>query len=101
MDNRLTLLFEVLHKKEIFFRFENDEEGFYLSIIDRQHYPRIWADNFQDAPKGIIAESVENVINRTVLAEKDWELRLFGKTIEDLLLELQSFIKELDNIKQP
>lgn len=82
-------ILKVLHDREIFFRFENDEEGYYLSIIDRQQYPRIWADNDKNCKTKIIAETIEHVIDKTVLAEKDWEERFFGKTIRELIIDCQ------------
>ena len=54
-------IFNWLHQKEVFFRFENNEDGFYLSIIDRKTYPRVWADNFQDNKIEVIAESADNI----------------------------------------
>ena len=81
-----------LRRKDYFFRLENDETGYYLSIIDRKIYPRLWADNFQDNQECIICESADNMINRTVLAEKDWLVRFFGDTIDECISELHSWI---------
>lgn len=82
----LELTLSLFHQRDVFFRFENDEEGFYLSIIDRKKYPRVWVDNDKEGTE-IIAETVDNIINRTIPAEKDWEERFFGKTINDCLAE--------------
>lgn len=74
------------------FRLENDEEGFYFSIIDRQVYPRIWADNFCDGKNIIIAETPENILNRTVLIGKDWITRFFGTTLLEVLTKADEHI---------
>jgi len=76
-----------LHNGEYHFRFEDDESGFYLSIIDRKVYPRVWADNFQDGKIEIIAETSDNILNRTVLAEKDWSERWFGESVDECLYQ--------------
>lgn len=82
-----------LRKKEIFFRLEDDEEGFHLSIINRQVYPRVWADNFADGKIEVIAESAENILNRTVaISEKDWNERFFGETLEEVFSELDKWM---------
>lgn len=74
-----------LHKAGYHFRLEDDEEGYYLSIINRQVYPRIWADNFHGDEEKIIAETTDSLLNRTVLAEKDWSERWFGESINECL----------------
>lgn len=80
-------LFNLLKGKD--FRLENDDDGFYLSIVDRSKYPRVWIDNAIDNPQKMIAESVEHIEQRTnPFLEKDWSVRYFGKTIEDLILQL-------------
>jgi len=76
-----------LHNAEYHFRFEDDESGFYLSIINRKVYPRVWADNFQDGQIEIIAETSDNILNRTVLAEKDWSERWFGESVDECLYQ--------------
>lgn len=76
-----------LHNAEYFFRLEDDDNGFYLSIITRKVYPRVWADNFQDGLVKIIAETSDNILNRTVLAEKDWQERWFGESIDECLFQ--------------
>jgi hypothetical protein len=76
-----------LHNAEYFFRLEGDDNGFYLSIITRKVYPRVWADNFQDGLVEIIAETSDNILNRTVLAEKDWQERWFGESIDECLYQ--------------
>lgn len=88
MDTLQGNILEVLREKEIYFRLESDEDGFYLSIIDRKVYPRIWADKFQDGKIEIIAESVDNIINKTILAEKDWSERFTGETINDCIQQV-------------
>lgn len=94
MSISLSFLLSTLHSKEIFFRLENDEEGFYLSIIDRGKYPRIWADNDKSGHMEIITESVDNLIAKTVVGEKDWTARLFGTTIEELMEAFDKWHKE-------
>ena len=74
-----------LHNAEWHFRLEDDEEGFYLSIINRQVYPRIWSDNFQDNEDKIICESPESLLERTVMSGKDWSERWFGESIDECL----------------
>jgi len=76
-----------LHNASCHFRLEDDEEGFYLSIIDRKVYPRIWADNFQGNEEKIIAETTDSLLNRTVLAERDWSERWFGESVDECLYQ--------------
>ena len=83
-----------LHKAEYYFRLEDDEEGYYLSIINRQVYPRIWADNFQGNEEKIIAETTDNLLNRTVLAEKDWSERWFGESIDECLYRAYEWMSD-------
>lgn len=90
MEDKLQELLEVMNKSETFFRLENDENGFYLSIIDRQKYPRIWADNLNDSSE-IIAESAENLLNRYTTGGRDWSERFFGENIGDLLPKLAKY----------
>jgi hypothetical protein len=87
----LTELFERLHYHEVCFRFENDDDGYYLTIIDRSKYPRLWVDNFNDRQEAVIAESIDNLINKTILTEVDWQVRLFGETIEGCIAEFQKW----------
>lgn len=94
MSTNLSFLLNDLHSKEVFFRFENDEEGYYLSIIDRQKYPRIWADNMEDGTVEVLAETTDHLINRTVVGGPDWTVRLFGETIEKLMEEFDKWHKE-------
>jgi hypothetical protein len=94
MSTTLSFLLNSLHELEMFFRLENDEEGFYLSIIDRSKYPRVWSDNFQDGTVEIIAETTDHMINRTISSEKDWKVRLYGKTIDELMTEYNKWDSE-------
>jgi hypothetical protein len=88
----LELTLSLLHQREVFFRFENDEEGYYLSIIDRKKYPRVWFDNAKDGDV-VIAETPENIINKVIPSEKDWEQRFFGKTIDECMDEFNKWDK--------
>jgi len=90
----LDTLFELLNKREVFFRFENDEDGYHLSIIDRQIYPRIWADNSRDSKESIIAETPDNILEKAMIGGKDWTVRLFGKTIQDCIDEFNKWDKQ-------
>jgi hypothetical protein len=84
-------LFASLADKEMYMRLENDEEGYYLSVIDRSHYPRVWADNFQ-VQQSFIAETTDHLIERTVLAENDWLVRCTGKTIDEVVDECENWL---------
>ena len=84
--------FDEIHKMGYHFRFEDDEEGFYLSIINREEYPRIWVDNFAAGKNDIISETPDHVLERSVLAEKDWSERFFGETIDDCLYKLNKWM---------
>lgn len=55
-------ILETLHEKELHFRLEDDEEGYYLSIIDRKKYPRVRVDN--------MAEGVEMIIRNCLSGQK-------------------------------
>jgi hypothetical protein len=90
----LELLLTLFHKRDIFFRLENDEDGYYLSIIDRGCYPRIWVDKFQEDQPAVIAQTVDNLINKNILAEKDWRTRFHGETIEECIEEFNKWDKE-------
>jgi hypothetical protein len=85
-------LIGLLHGKDLHFRLEDDENGFYLSIIDRSKYPRVWADNFQSQQSFIVAETVENIINKTVLAENDWLVRCEGETLDECVEECYNWL---------
>jgi len=94
MITDLISILNILHQKDIHFRLENDEEGFYLSIIDREIYPRIWADNYHDNRNKIFAETTENLLNRTVLAGKDWSVRFYGDSVDKVFFKCYEFLKE-------
>lgn len=81
----MQIFLEALHKIDCHFRLEDDEEGFILSIIDRKEYPRVWADNYQDGMIKVIAETTENIINKTILAGKDWVERFHGITLNECI----------------
>ena len=84
---------ERLHKAEIFFRMEDAEEGYYISIINRQIYPRVWVDNFANEDVEVICESAENILNRTVAkSEKDWSERFFGETIDEVVKKVNDWM---------
>jgi hypothetical protein len=84
-------LFKKLHYHETCFRFENDDDGYWLTIIDRSKYPRLWVDNFHDRQEAVIAESIDNLIEKTMLTEKDWQVRFFGETIEECIAEYEKW----------
>lgn len=84
-------LFNSLQAKEVFFRLENDDEGFCLSIIDRSKYPRVWIDNFHDRQVEVIAETVDNIINKTIFTEKDWQARFTCTTIDECIIEFEKW----------
>lgn len=84
-------LFAALADKEMYMRLENDEEGYYLSVIDRSRYPRVWADNFQ-TQQSFIAETTDHLIERTVLAENDWLVRCSGKAIDEVVDECENWL---------
>lgn len=89
----LTLLvnfFNKCKKEEVYFRFENDEDGYYLCIINRQVFPRVWADNLNDSAT-IISESEESLINRTVLGEIDWKHRFSGTSLQDCINQFNDY----------
>lgn len=84
-----------LHKNGTFFRVEDDEDGYYISIINRQIYPRVWADIFANGDTKVIAETAENILNRTVaISEKDWSERFFGETIEEALNKVKASLNK-------
>jgi hypothetical protein len=88
---KLDELFTHLHYHETCFRFENDDDGYWLTIIDRSKYPRLWVDNFHDRQEAVIAESIDNLINKTILTEIDWQIRFFGETIEECINEYEKW----------
>jgi len=88
---KINQLFAALAAKEMYMRLENDEEGYYLSVIDRARYPRVWADNFQ-SQQSFIAETTGHLIERTVLAENDWLVRCTGKTIDEVVEECENWL---------
>jgi hypothetical protein len=89
----LDKLLAALHTNEIFHRLENDEEGFYLSIINRQVFPRVWADTQNDGQFEVLAESTEHLLERTVLHSKDWQARFSSETIEGLIPQVIEWTK--------
>lgn len=92
---QLTELLIRLNKIDCFFRIENDEEGYYFSIIDRGEYPRIWADNFQGGKVGIIAETPDNILNKTILSGMDWKQRWHGENIEQIIPQVVEWIEKI------
>jgi hypothetical protein len=82
----------LLHSKDLHFRLEDDENGFYISIIDRSKYPRVWIDNFQKRQTVVVAETVDHVINKTILADNDWLARFEGETLDECLLECRNWL---------
>lgn len=68
-----------LNNREIFFRIENNDDGFWITHIDRSMFPRIWMDNAVDGRVTIIVESDEHMLQRnSPLPEKDWKQRVFN-----------------------
>lgn len=89
-------LFEKLHEKEIFFRFENDEFGFYISIIDRMSYPRVWVDNDNSRLCGkILTESTESNVKKSTMPGVDWEERFHSETIDGLIEQVEGYLTYL------
>jgi hypothetical protein len=84
---------ESLHANEMFFRLEDDEQGYYLSLIDRQYYPRVTADNLNDGYK-IVMENTNNLLERTMIGGKDWIIRFTGETIEDVFNQLNEYLEK-------
>lgn len=69
-------------------RIENEVETkeVYLTIIDREKYPRLWIDNDNADEAKIISESVENILLKSnPFLEKDWKIRFVGYSIEDCI----------------
>lgn len=89
-------IFTFLNDREIFFRFENDEDGYYLSIIDRKQYPRVWADKMREGKVEMLAETTDSLISRTTIGDKDWTHRFDDQTIEGLV----KFIIDSDFFKK-
>lgn len=85
-------LLVLLHAKDLHFRLEDDENGFYLSIIDRSKYPRVWVDNFQSKQSFIVAETVDHVIEKTILADNDWLVRCTGDTLDEVADECYDWL---------
>lgn len=87
-------LINELNKKEFYLRIENDEEGYYLSVIDRKVYPRVWVDNFKNDKDKIITESTEHLIQRSISgSDKDWIVRFNGKQLQECIEECFKWIK--------
>jgi len=75
-----------LEDSDAAYRFEYDDSGYHLSIIDRKSYPRVWVDNSNDEHYQIIAESPENFLQRELPSlEKDWYKRFSADTIDELI----------------
>ena len=76
-------------------RVENECEtgDVYLSIIDRQQYPRLWIDNDSEN-SNIIAETTENMLLRNnPFLEKDWRLRFCGDSITECLNQYNEYLE--------
>lgn len=77
-----------------FFRFENDDENkFAFSIIDRQQYPRVWADNFEAMEHVIVEESDMHAIDRIIMSNNDWLVRFYGD-IDFVLNGITNWVEE-------
>lgn len=92
--SKLTTIIEALHKNDYFFRFENSEEMYVFSIINRQVYPRIWGDLEKSGDFKIITETTESLLNRLIPSEVDWEARFTSSSLELLLQEVETYIIE-------
>lgn len=87
------LMIQLLTERHEFYRLENDDNGFYLSIIDRSQrdiYPRVWADNSRDGSV-VIAQSKEAFLNDNFLSSKDWSARFFGENIIELSIKVYDY----------
>ncbi len=91
-DLRLSNILKQLRIMYVFYRLENDEEGFYFSIIDRQVYPRLWQDKRMEDGVTMIAETEEHLLKSLSYTDKDWSDRMFAETMEDLLPLIQIYI---------
>lgn len=68
-------------------RLENEHgEMFYLTIVDRSKYPRLWIDNFTDNEFTVIEESTNHLLARNnPMLEKDWIIRFEGVDFHSLV----------------
>jgi len=82
----LIKIFTYLQNTDRPYRFESDDSGFHLSIVDRKVYPRCWVDNESEGNVKIIEESSDHFLNRELpTLKKDWRQRFEGETIEELV----------------
>jgi hypothetical protein len=82
-----------LNRREVFFRIENNDDGFWITHIDRSKFPRIWVDNNTDNAPTMLAETVEHTLQRcSPLAEKDWRERFFNEDYDQLIKEFAEYI---------
>ena len=87
-------MLEIMKQRWYSYRLENDEEGYYFSIIDMQSYPRLWIDNATGGNVEIVCESLEHEISRkTQQIEKDWSKRFFDTTLNWLVTQVIDFTK--------
>jgi len=88
---KLIKIFENLKSTDTAYRFEYDDSGYHLSLINRQIYPRCWVDNSNDDNNEILIESAENFLHRELpTLEKDWHQRFSGETIEELITDFNT-----------
>ncbi len=81
-----------LHRRDLHYRLEDDENGYYLSIINRKKYPRVWADNFKDTTHEIIIESTDHLIERNTIGERDWSQRFTGETLKECFEDCEKWL---------
>ena len=83
---KLIDIFNKLERTDTAFRFECDDSGYHLTLIDRSVYPRCWIDNANSGQSIIIVETPENFLHRELpTMEKDWNKRYSDDTIEGLI----------------
>ena len=88
--SKLSSVLQRLHNAGYSWRFENEVDdsnaGFYLSIIDRTVYPRLWKDNDLDGSFNILVQSDQVLLEKAMSgSEKDWSERWSSNSIDGCL----------------
>jgi len=87
----------VLDQKEIDYRLESNHcSGYIFSFLDGYKYPRRWIDSGLDNDIGVIAESVDNMIEKAInnSIEKDWNHRIYGDSLNETFKQVDKYLNE-------
>lgn len=94
-----------LDKNEIDYRLESNFCcGYVFYFLDGSVYPRRYMDcALEGEPENIVAESVENMIEKALSYElkKDWRFRIEGKDLANTFKQAVEHLRDSEYFTQP